>query len=74
MTRHRWRFAIASLLAAATVGTATPAHAAHPDRCERKLERIERDFRTLERLIGWEAASVWWNEIAWPRYHRQCGS
>jgi hypothetical protein len=39
---------------------------------ERKLERIERDFRVIERVFGWEAASVWWNEFAWPKYYRQC--
>jgi hypothetical protein len=73
MTRNRWRITVASLLAAATVGATSPAHAAHPDRCERKLERIEDKFRTLEARMGWEAASVWWNEVAWPRYYRQCG-
>jgi hypothetical protein len=72
MTRNRWRIAIASLIAAATVGATTPAYAAHPDRCERKLERIEREFRVIERVFGWEAASVWWNDFAWPKYHRQC--
>jgi hypothetical protein len=72
MTRNRWRVALASLIAAATFGATTPAFAAHPDRCERKLERIEREFRVIERVLGWEAASYWWNDIAWPKYYRQC--
>jgi hypothetical protein len=73
MTRNRLRVILASLIAAATFGATTPAHAAHPDRCERKLERIEREFRIIERYLGWEAASHWWNEYAWPKYYRQCG-
>ena len=44
MIQHRWRVALAGLLAAATLGATTPAYAGHTDRCERKLERIERDF------------------------------
>ncbi|MDA0185212.1 hypothetical protein OJ997_33215 [Solirubrobacter phytolaccae] len=75
MTRHRWRVALASLIAAATLGATTPAYAGHHggDRCERKLERIERDFRIIERYLGWELASKWWNDFAWPVYYRQCG-
>ena len=75
MTTHRWRVALASLIAAATLGAASPAYAGTHggDRCERKLERIERDFRVIERVFGWELASKWWNDIAWPHYYRQCG-
>jgi hypothetical protein len=72
MTRNRWRAALATLIAAASVAVSTEAHAAHPDRCQRKLERIERNFRVIEQVLGWEAASVWWNDYAWPKYHRQC--
>jgi hypothetical protein len=74
MTLTRGRTAFATLItAAALVGAGAPAQAAHhPDRCERKLERIEKEFRILERFFGWEAASWWWNEIAWPKYYRQC--
>ena len=32
-----------------------------------------REFRIIERYVGWEAASYWWNEYAWPKYYRQCG-
>jgi hypothetical protein len=74
MTRNRWRVLLASLIAAATFGATTPAIAAPADRCDRKLERIEREFRVIERYFGWEAASWWWNELAWPKYHRQCGA
>jgi hypothetical protein len=74
MTRNRLRAALAPMIAtAALLGATAPAHAAHPDRCERKLERIEREFRIIERYVGWEAASYWWNEYAWPKYYRQCG-
>ncbi|MBE2316107.1 hypothetical protein DVA67_008975 [Solirubrobacter sp. CPCC 204708] len=72
MTRNRRRAVLASLIATATLGVASPAMAAHPDRCDRKLERIEREFRIIERFFGWEAASYWWNEYAWPKYYRQC--
>ena len=73
MTRNRWRAALAAIITSATVfGATTPAFAAHPDRCDRKLERIEREFRVIERVFGWELASKWWNEIAWPKYYRQC--
>ncbi len=73
MTLTRGRTAFATIItAAALVGASAPAQAAHPDRCERKLERIEREFRIIERFFGWEAASWWWNELAWPKYYRQC--
>ena len=79
MTRNHWRVALASLIAAATLGATAPAYAGTHggthggDRCERKLERIERDFRVIERIFGWELASKWWNDFAWPTYYRQCG-
>lgn len=75
MTRNRWRVALASLIAAATLGATAPAYAGTHggDRCERKLERIEHEFRIIERFLGWELASHWWNEYAWPKYYRQCG-
>jgi hypothetical protein len=78
MTRIKIIFA--GLLAALALGSATPAFAGtHPgkpdkvERCERKLETLEHQFRVLERIFGWEAASWWWNEIGWPRYYKQCG-
>ena len=65
---------LAALLSIVVFGAATPAYAqgGKPERCERKLERIEREFRIIERYAGWEAASYWWNEYAWPKYYRQC--
>lgn len=72
MRRNRRRALLATLIAAATFGATTPALAAHPDRCDRKLERIEREFRVIERIFGWELASKWWNDHAWPKYYRQC--
>jgi hypothetical protein len=70
------RFALAGLLAAAAFGGAGAPAIAHddkPERCERKLERLEDKFRRMEARVGWEAASVWWNEVGWPRYYARCG-
>jgi hypothetical protein len=68
MLKKTW---LAALLAVAAFGTAAPAHA-HPDRCERKLERLEQRFREIEARRGWEAASAWWNETGWPKYYDRC--
>ena len=70
MLKKTW---LASLLALAAFGTATPVHASgKTDRCERKLERIEDRFRVIEERRGYEAASDWWNDTAWPRYYDRC--
>ena len=72
----KFRIALAGVLAAAALGgPAAPANAHHDkqERCERSLERLEERFRQIEARIGWEAASVWWNEIGWPRYYARCG-
>jgi len=72
----RGRIAVAGILAAAAFGSAAPAQAHHDgskaERCEQRLERIEDRFRQIEERRGWEAASEWWNDHAWPRYYERC--
>ena len=72
----RGRIAVAGILAAAALGSAAPAqaHGGHDkaDRCEARLERIEDRFRQIEERRGWEAASEWWNDHAWPKYYERC--
>ena len=29
-------------------------------------------FRVIEERRGWEAASEWWNDNAWPKYYERC--
>jgi len=72
LSRKPLRVAFAGLLAAATLGAAAPAHADRAERCERKLERIEQRFRQIEERRGYDAASKWWNDHAWPRYYERC--
>jgi hypothetical protein len=72
---RRGRIAVAGILAAAALGSATPAQAApadHAERCEARLERIEHRFRQIEESRGYEAASEWWNDHAWPTYYERC--
>ena len=66
---------LAALLSILVFGATTPAyaHGGKPERCERKLERIEDRFRQIEARFGWEFASYWWNEYAWPKYYERCG-
>ena len=69
------RLAVAGILAAAALGSAAPAQAHHlskAERCEIRLERIEDRFRQIEERRGWEAASEWWNDHAWPKYYERC--
>ena len=66
------RIAIAGILAAAALTTAAPAQADKTDHCEAKLERIEHRFRVIEERRGYEAASQWWNDHAWPKYYERC--
>jgi len=70
----RGRLALAGVLAAAALGSAAPApaQADKADRCEAKLERIEQRFRQIEERRGYEAATKWWNEHAWPTYYERC--
>ena len=71
----RGRIAVAGILAAAALGSAAPAQATtadRADRCETRLDRIEERFRQIEERRGYEAASQWWNDIAWPRYYERC--
>ena len=68
--RKSW---LAALLAVAAFGATTPAYAGKTERCERKLERIEQRFRVIEARQGYEFASKWWNEFAWPKYYARCG-
>ena len=72
---RRGRIAVAGILAAAALGSAAPAQASPADkqeRCEARLERIEHRFRQIEERRGWEAASEWWNNHAWPKYYERC--
>ena len=72
---RRGRLAVAGILAAAALGSAGPAQAAPADqaeRCQQRLERIEHRFRQIEERRGYEAASEWWNDHAWPRYYERC--
>ena len=72
---RRGRLAVAGILAAAALGSAAPAQAAPADqaeRCQHRLERIEHRFRQIEERRGYEAASEWWNDHAWPRYYERC--
>ena len=70
----RGRIAVAGILAAAALGSAAPAQARadKAERCETRLERIEERFRQIEERRGWEAASEWWNDHAWPKYYERC--
>jgi hypothetical protein len=68
----RGRLALAGVLAAAALGSAAPAQADKADRCEAKLERIEQRFRQIEERRGYDAATKWWNEHAWPQYYERC--
>jgi hypothetical protein len=68
----RGRLALAGILATAALGSAAPAQADKADRCEAKLERIEQRFRQIEERRGYEAATTWWNEHAWPSYYELC--
>jgi hypothetical protein len=72
---RRGRIALAGVLAASAIGSATAAPAeAHkrPVDCGARLERIESTFRVIEARFGYDLASRWWNDIAWPHYYRHC--
>lgn len=72
---RRGRIAVTGILAAAALGSAAPAQATPADkaeRCEARLERIEHRFRQIEERRGWDAASKWWNDHAWPNYYERC--
>lgn len=68
----RGRLALAGILAAAALSSAAPAQADKADRCEAKLERIEQRFRQIEERRGYDAATKWWNDEAWPKYYERC--
>jgi len=71
---HRGKAALAGLLAATAIGSAAPAQAqpSRPIDCDARLERLEAKFRTVEARFGYDAASRWWNDVAWPRFYRHC--
>ena len=71
ISTNRVRIACAGLLAAAALGTAPPAQAQQPDRCEGGAERLEQEFRQIEERRGYDAAVKWWDK-AWARYHDRC--
>ncbi len=68
----KFRIAVAGILAAAALTSAAPAQADKTERCEDRLERIETRFRVIEERRGYEAASEWWNDHAWPKYYERC--
>jgi hypothetical protein len=75
ITAHRGKAALAGLLAATAIGSAAPAQAHHPSRpidCDARLERLESQFRKVEARFGYDVASRWWNDVAWPRFYRHC--
>jgi len=72
---QRGKVAVAGVLAATAIGSAAAAPAeAHPRPidCEARLERLESTFRVIEARFGYDLASRWWNDIAWPRFYRHC--
>jgi hypothetical protein len=73
-TRTRRRLALASILAAAAIGSAAPAQAhvdGTPANCDARLERLEAKFRQVEERRGYEAATKWW-EVHWQKYYERC--
>jgi hypothetical protein len=72
--RTRWRAGLAGLLAAGAIVSAAPAqaHQSRPIDCQARLERIESTFRVIEARFGYDVASRWWNDVAWPRFYRHC--
>jgi hypothetical protein len=75
ISRKSLQFAVAGVLAAATIGSAAPAYAGPADtaeRCEAQYERLEDRFREIEERRGWDAAAEWWNEHGWPKYYERC--
>ena len=68
----KFRIAVAGIFAAAALTSAAPAQADKTERCADRLERIETRFRVIEERRGYEAASEWWNDHAWPRYYERC--
>ena len=72
---RRGKAVLAGLLAVTAIGSAAPAQAeAHkrPVDCGARLERLESTFRHIEARFGYDLASRWWNDFAWPRYYRLC--
>ena len=71
---RRGKAVLAGLIAVTAIGSAAPAQAHHPSPidCEARLERLESTFRHIEARFGYDLASRWWNDFAWPRYYRLC--
>jgi hypothetical protein len=71
---HRGKATLAGLLAATAIGSAGPAqaHVSRPIDCDARLERLESQFRHIEARFGYDLASRWWNDFAWPRHYRLC--
>ena len=49
-----------------------PTPPTRPSAASVRLERIEERFREIEDRRGYEAASEWWDERAWPTYYERC--
>ncbi|HET9738072.1 MAG TPA: hypothetical protein VFP78_08115 [Solirubrobacteraceae bacterium] len=67
----RGRLALVALLAAAAIGSASPASAQTPADCDVRLERLEAQFYEMEARRGYEAASEWW-QPRWHAYFQSC--
>ena len=72
----RGRIAVAGILAAAALGSAAPAQAdrppTRPSAASAASSASRTRFRQIEERRGWEAASEWWNDHAWPKYYERC--
>jgi len=68
------RLVVATLVAAAKIGSAAPAQAgngtARAD-CDSRLEQLEARFRVIEERRGYEAAAEWW-QVRWQAYYKRC--
>ena len=71
--RTRGRIAVAGILAAAAFSSAAPAHADAGRALRAPSSSASRQrFRVIEERRGYEAASEWWNDHAWPTYYERC--
>ena len=67
----RARLAVVAVLAAAAIGSASPAQAQTPADCDVRLERLQAQFYDMESRRGWETASEWW-QARWHAYFQSC--
>ena len=70
----RRRLVVATLVAAAAIGSAAPAQASNTSAradCDTRLEQLEARFRVIEERRGYEAATAWW-QVRWQVYYKRC--